>query len=167
MLTKVDYRQYVRDFNRFFERNGVEHMSSAPVQCPDCDVDLDMGACPECGKDGMEISVEPYFSWRRCDCCGDHLGGNREDYVAYNVGKMDEMIPLSICEDCVYFNEYGTWPDMPMLEVDKDQPKCRLRDGRVGICIDLPNNATATVSTDTETLTVLWDDVILEGEDGW
>jgi hypothetical protein len=202
-MTKADYRQYVRDFDAFFSREGVEHMSSAPVKCPDCDVVLECSECPKCGKDGGEIPVEPYFSWRRCECCGSTLGGNREDYVAWNMGDGresksasvtteftghphqsgeslpspttndsnsqddDKWIHVSICEDCVYFNEYGRLPDMVMLEVDADRPKCRLKDGRVGICIDFPTNDTAVVSTDAETVTVPWGDVILEGEDGW
>lgn len=44
---------------------------------------------------------EGHFSWSACDCCGDSLGGMRYDIVGLNPGdNRDEMIELSVCEDC-------------------------------------------------------------------
>jgi hypothetical protein len=77
------------------------------------------GECPKCGE---SVCVEPYFSWQPCGCCGSSLGGDREDYVAYNFGDTDDkMVEVSICSDCVYWNEYGRLPDMDMLEIDKSE----------------------------------------------
>lgn len=36
------------------------------------------------------------FSWQPCDCCSSKLGGDR---THSNYGE--------VCDDCVYFNEYG------------------------------------------------------------
>lgn len=118
MPNKEYYVNHVNGFNEFFEREGVEHMSSAVPVCGKCNVKAP-GECPECGE---SVCVEPYFSWQRCGCCGDSHGGNREDYVAYNFGDSDDkMVEVSICEDCVYWNEYGRLPDMDMLEIDRDE----------------------------------------------
>jgi hypothetical protein len=64
----------------------------------------------------FEQQLEPYFSWHNCECCKRPLGGNREDYIA------DTGLVYSICDDCVYYNEYGRLDDMTMLEIEKEQP---------------------------------------------
>ncbi len=122
---KKGYVEYVKSFHKFFDDNKVNMLATAVPPCDDCDVKLDSdGECPECKKQlGDMDRPEPYFSWRSCECCGDTDGGNREDYIAFNIGdpEDDTEYEVAICEDCVYFNEYGRLDDTAMMAVDKDE----------------------------------------------
>jgi hypothetical protein len=127
--TKKGYVLYVQAFDEFFDRNKVNTMSSAIPPCDKCHVALnDDGECPKCGKQLGDIDrPESHFSWQACGCCGDTDGGQRENYIAFNIKQKaddpeDETeIKVSVCEDCVYFNEYHRLDDMAMLEIDKDE----------------------------------------------
>jgi len=68
------------------------------------------GACPSCEACGYEQAVAPHFSWLPCDACGSVLGGTR--YPAHGrVGGLDgRIIHLEICENCLFYIEYGTLP---------------------------------------------------------
>lgn len=63
--------------------------------------------------------IEPHFSKYPCDCCGSTLGGNRTKYVG--VTSTYERYDFTICDNCVYYNEYGRLDDTTMLEI-KDDP---------------------------------------------
>ena len=67
-----------------------------------------------------DYTAEPYFSWRRCDCCGSTLGGNREDCIGYNPTTGKVQGDYSVCVDCIYYNEYGTLDDMTMMDMVDD-----------------------------------------------
>jgi hypothetical protein len=74
---------------------------------------------------------ESYFSWIPCQICGTTLGGNRQDaYAIMTSTSTNEIIELSICDDCVYFNEYGQLDDMTMIEVAQDEEKLAAEDKR-------------------------------------
>lgn len=94
ILTLHDYEEYQAAVRAFWMREGLKFFSSKPTNDGD--------------------SPEPYFSWHPCDCCGSHLGGNREDYIGIDAHG---PIEYSICEDCVYYNEYGRLDDMTMARI--------------------------------------------------
>lgn len=99
-MTHAEYVQYEESFKSFMEREGITNLS--------------MISAPE-GE-----ATEPYFSWRPCDCCNRALGGNRMDCNGYNPttkGVQD----YSICEDCVYYAEYGHLDDTTMLDVEESK----------------------------------------------
>jgi hypothetical protein len=58
---------------------------------------------------------EPWFSWRPCEMCGCTLGGNREYLFARDVNR--EICQFTICEDCVYYVNYGRLDDATMDRV--------------------------------------------------
>jgi hypothetical protein len=112
-MNKKEYAEYQAAVAEFMEREGLANLSSGPLNCPECHGPLEEG---ECGEHGYMI--EPFFSWRPCECCGSHLGGNREHAAGFNptTGAVQEYV---ICEDCVYYAEYGRLDDTTMLEVEQ------------------------------------------------
>ncbi len=100
-MTATEYTKYEQAIADFFTREGLNCLSSQP---------LDDSDEPEYG--------EPYFSWRPCDCCGSHLGGNREDMCGYNPTTKEVQRDYSVCVDCVYYVEYGVLDDMTMDEIN-------------------------------------------------
>lgn len=91
-MTSTEYRQYQQAVESFFGREEIENLSST--------------------------SEEPYFSWRPCDCCQRDLGGNRYDASGYN-RKAKEVQEYSVCEDCIYYAEYGQLDDQTMMDIEK------------------------------------------------
>ena len=61
-----------------------------------------------------EDSVELGFSWRGCDSCGSHLGGDRYTlaYVSpYKDGFGCDILELSSCQDCLFYCANGDEPE--------------------------------------------------------
>lgn len=120
ILTLADYREFQFAFARFFVSNGIELFTT---------------------KDNSE----PFFSWSRCDCCDGSLGGNREEIVAVTLaGNLGEF---TVCEDCVYYNEYGRLDDSTMLKMESacDIPAWLVQPGD---CIDLEGDYYADPNRD-------------------
>jgi hypothetical protein len=69
-------------------------------------------------NDGEHGDVDPWFSWRPCECCGCTLGGNREYMWAWSG---ETRVQFEICEDCVYYLEYGKLDDTTMLRIEVSQ----------------------------------------------
>ena len=117
-MNKAEYAEYESDVAAFFEREGIDNLSTGHHECPECHVAWDdADNCPQCGAD-RECMDEPYFSWRSCDCCGSHLGGNREHATGYNL-TTKQIQEYSVCEDCAYYSAYGRLDDTTMLEVEQ------------------------------------------------
>lgn len=91
-MTKQEYADYEAAVKVFFEKEGINCLSS--------DADSD----------------EAYFSWRHCDCCCRPLGGMRHDAKGYNP-TTKEIYEYSVCTDCVYYAEYGQLDDMTMMDL--------------------------------------------------
>jgi hypothetical protein len=87
--TKQDYAEYQKSVAKFIARENLSFLSTGTDTKPE-----DEGGNPD-----------PWFSWRPCECCGSPLGGNREYLFAWS-GKT--RVQFEICEDCVYYLEYGT-----------------------------------------------------------
>lgn len=94
-MNRSDYIRYQHNVREFFTRDGIENLSI---------VDNDE-------------NQEPHFSWRHCDCCGTTLGGNRYDCNGYNQTTEEIQDGYVVCEDCVYYAEYGWLDDQTMLDV--------------------------------------------------
>lgn len=98
-MTKTQYADYEKAVEHFHARNNLS------------------GACSPKHSE-PEPGFEPYFSWRPCECCGSHLGGDREDYTFAT--NDNQIIEASICVDCVYYLAYGQLDDMTMMEMGQE-----------------------------------------------
>lgn len=99
-MTKAEYADYQARVAAFFEREGLDCLTTVPV--PDGE------AC------------EPYFSWRRCDCCDRPEGGDRYDCNGYNPTTKEVQDGYSVCSDCMYYAEYGCLDDSTMWDIEHD-----------------------------------------------
>ena len=109
----ADYRLRVAEF---MKREGIDTFSSGVVNCPDCGADFDdSGACEICGET-RELFSEPFVSSAECECCGDPCQGNRGHVTAFRVADR-EVLGFNVCEDCVYYVEYGRLDDRRMREM--------------------------------------------------
>lgn len=119
-MTKKEYAAYEAAVADFFAAEGIENLSSGCVRCPECsghpemNFDGDYPACPDCGFTDAGVA---FFSWRWCDCCKTSLGGNRYHSSGYHREKK-EIYEYVICEDCVYYAEYGRLDDQTMDEIE-------------------------------------------------
>jgi hypothetical protein len=64
------------------------------------------------GLRNLSSKSESFFSWSPCDCCGG-LAGNRYECDGYNEKTKEVEEYSCICEDCVYYAEYGRLDDAP------------------------------------------------------
>jgi len=78
-MTKAEYTEYQQAVADFFEREGIANLSST--------------------------SIEPFFSWRPCECCGRPEGGVREEANGYNPTTQQAQTYDCICTDCIYYAE--------------------------------------------------------------
>ncbi len=90
-MNKTEYAAYEKSVAAFMKREGIENLSAISQD-------------------------EPYFSWRNCDCCKRLEEGMREDCSGYNLTADKVQGPYTICEDCVYYAEYGRLDDTTMLQ---------------------------------------------------
>lgn len=96
-MNAIQYSNYQANVNRFLTSNNVKPGCQGPKY------------------EEPDPRFEPFFSSRPCDCCGSHLGGDRETYqFATRAGKLFEA---DICTDCVYFLAYGQLDDATMMEI--------------------------------------------------
>ncbi len=105
-MTKQEYLDYCERVKTYLR--GCEMVSTGA--CPGCE---------ECGvpEDAEDYATEPFFSWRPCEICKTHFGGNREPWHCVIDGA---IVHGSCCEDCAYFLNYGRLDDMTMLEIEKE-----------------------------------------------
>lgn len=115
-MTKKEYAKYQKTVEEFFRENGIHHLSTSHYQCPECKVPFECSACPECGAAAGSFVVEAYFSGRPCECCGEHLAGDRMDANSYSE-KSESIVEFTICQSCEYYAEYGRLPDDEMAEI--------------------------------------------------
>jgi len=94
--TKQDYKEYQKAVKDFIERDNLSFISTGT-------------------NDGEHGDVDPWFSWRSCECCQSSLGGNREHLWAWSG---ETKVQYEICEDYVYYHNYGRLDDTTMLRVE-------------------------------------------------
>ena len=109
-MTKKEYAEY----EKTVEETTSEYRFWSSGYCP---------GCPECEKtygtidDGEDYpDVEGSFSWRHCEICHSHIGGDR--YPVHAVDENDDILHFEACTDCVYYLEYGRLDDLTMLEME-------------------------------------------------
>lgn len=102
IMNKAQYQQYEADVAQFIEEEGIRFLRTGTDTKSE-----DEGGSPD-----------PWFSWRPCECCGCTLGGNREYLFA--VDADGEQVQYEICEDCVYYVNYGRLDDQPMMRVEEN-----------------------------------------------
>jgi hypothetical protein len=93
-MTKAEYAEYQQTVADFFEREGIANLSST--------------------------SIEAFFSWSPCQCCGRPEGGDREEASGYNPTAQEIQSYDCICLACIYHAEYGRLDDATMQEIDGD-----------------------------------------------
>ncbi len=97
--------EFVKAIKDFFEKEGINCLSQQPLDDTVEEFEYD----------------EPYFSWSPCDCCGDHLGGDREDMCGYNPTMDRIQKDYKVCMDCASYLANGDFP--PDMEMDIPEPK--------------------------------------------
>ncbi len=118
-MIKEEYKEYENDVAQFFKDEGITNLSIGHITCPYCDfnfIEEDTDECT-CGNSKQALD-EPSFSWRACECCGSHLGGDRYHATGYNP-TTDTICEYEICTDCVYYTEYDRLDDMTMMDMEK------------------------------------------------
>lgn len=119
-MNKAEYAKYEAAVADFFKREGITNLTGGHITCPDCGVEWDdADTCPECGA-SRESADSPFFSWRPCECCGRHEGGDREHATGWNPTE-NRVQEYTICEDCIYYAEYGRLDDTTMMQVENNQ----------------------------------------------
>lgn len=113
---------------------GCEDCGLTDQECRKCDGDgkdwqhgHEDQRCPNCHGNGFveptehdrDLAEEPSFSWSECDACGSTLGGNR--HPAHGRDSNGDILHLSICEDCLYYLNYGQLDDMTMMEMEESK----------------------------------------------
>ena len=120
-MTKDQYKKYQDKVEDFFIKEGINNLSAGIQKCPSCYFDFTQDGLPdtvECGCGDTKQSLEePYFTYRACDCCGTRLAGDRQMASGYNP-IMDEVFEYEVCQDCLYYAEYGTLDDMTMMDME-------------------------------------------------
>jgi hypothetical protein len=102
--TPEQYAEYQQTIKEFIAGNELSFLSTGTW-----DYEHDGDTRPENWSD------EPWFSWRVCECCQSHLGGNRE--YLYARDAHGDCVQFTICEDCVYYVNYGRLDDMTMQRI--------------------------------------------------
>ena len=113
-MTKKQYREYCERVESFMKSEGINGFSPPQIE----------------GEE--ERAIESFFSWRSCECCKCPEGGMRQDVISFSEvdNKIHEYV---ICEDCIYYTEYGQLDDTTMMnmvdcdrtEIDKVQHSVR------------------------------------------
>ena len=96
-MTKQEYKEYEIRFAEFMRLNELNNLTR--IDGPD--------------EDDFQ---EPYFSWRPCEVCQTHLGGNRIEANGYS--RTGVIYEFEICTDCEYYAEYGQLDDMTMMDME-------------------------------------------------
>lgn len=116
-MNNQEYAEYQETVKNFFEREGINNLSSTAV-CGNCDKNHFKDPnepCEHCGSEN--INCEPFFSWLSCDCCNSGLGGDKYNCTGYHP-ETGKIFTYSICADCLHYTEYGQLDDMTMMEID-------------------------------------------------
>lgn len=109
-MKREEYAAYEATVADFISREGILGLGASHPYCPECHSSFtDSGYCPK-GHGHRELFDEPYFSWSPCECCGSSLGGNRQKAFGFHP-KNSGIFEYSICENCVYYAEYGRLDD--------------------------------------------------------
>lgn len=104
--THEQYLAYQRRVSAFIKYEGLSHLSTGCIPY----------GYPENGQEDNQDG-EPWFSWKPCQMCQCALGGLREYLFARDTAN--EICQFTICEDCVYYVNYGRLDDQTMARVEE------------------------------------------------
>jgi hypothetical protein len=90
-MNKKEYREYQGRVKNFLESEEIEFISL------------------------KDYEADPYFSHCHCECCDSGLGGDRYIMVA------DSGLEYEVCQDCLYYLEYGKLDDRAMMEIEESE----------------------------------------------
>lgn len=108
IMNQKDYQAYEKRVAAFIADEGLSFLSTGTDELMRSDND---GGNPD-----QWNNRDPWFSWNKCQCCKDSSGGSRQYLFARN--KANEIVTFEICEDCVYYVEYGRLDDATMLRIE-------------------------------------------------
>lgn len=112
-MNRKQYKDYFEAVKNTFESEGIENLSTVYSEELQEDENTFCHQCPHCGE---TVGPDPFFSWQSCEICKRPEGGNRYHAAGYNREK-DEIYCFDVCEDCLYFAEYGQLDDMQMMDI--------------------------------------------------
>ena len=95
-MNKQEYADYEESVKEFFS-HGLQNLST---------------------KSDDNGTTEPYFSWSPCSVCNRSEGGDRYDCDGFNAQTDEVEEHDCVCQDCVYYAEYGRLDDTTMDEID-------------------------------------------------
>lgn len=110
-MNKTEYTEYEAAYRRRLE--GLERVSiGACSGCEDC------CSCYRYDDEAEQFKTQPkpWFSKLSCEACGSTEAGDRE--VTHGVDADGEIVHLDMCDDCVYYTEYGQLDDATMEGVE-------------------------------------------------
>lgn len=96
-MTLKEYKEYERRVEIFFKKNNLTSLNP---------------------KRDLNGDPSVYFDWRPCECCRTHLGGDRQVCKGYDSQSKEVVQFEGICNDCVYYAEYGQLDDMTMMDIE-------------------------------------------------
>lgn len=97
-MNKKQYDVYVKRFNEFMDNEDINCLN----------------------QQDNDDSYHAFFSWESCDVCGTR-SGSRYICNGYNPTTRQIQYDYCVCQDCVYFAEYGRLDDMTMLEIEDSE----------------------------------------------
>ena len=92
-MNREKYKEYKANVAHFFEKEGLTNLSST--------------------------GDETTFSWGSCECCGSNLGGRRHTAAGY-APETREVFEYEVCDDCLYYLEYGRLDDQTMMDMEEN-----------------------------------------------
>ena len=114
-MNKKEYKKYCQNVADFFEKEGITNLSHETGERSD---GTNNGECSCCNK---EIGFnDGYFTWVKCECCGSPFGvGTLVHANGYNP-KAGKAYCYEVCNNCIYFSEYGRLDDLTMMDISKE-----------------------------------------------
>jgi len=99
-LSPAEYQAYQQEFERCTQ--GLTYLTTGnSCECESC-------------SDGGED--EGHFSRYPCDTCGSRLAGQR--HSAHAQAEPFGLVHLEVCEECLYYINYGRLDDQTMDEIN-------------------------------------------------
>lgn len=95
-MTRDEYQAYQERVKQFMDSEGINNLSPK-----------------------LSDEESPSFSAMPCDCCKTTLAGDRWTASGYNPTTKEVHHFDSVCNDCIYYAEYGQLDDMTMADMEE------------------------------------------------
>ncbi len=115
-MTRIEYAEY--ELAYAWGVTGLSAVSSGACSgCNECCDDYDYND----GTEEFQITPEAWFAKSPCEACGTRWAGNR--FPLHGVNDDNSIVHLDVCDDCVYYSEYGRLDDQTMEELSDGSAK--------------------------------------------